>query len=96
MILKCIFVEQKTNKMKTRTYTIKKRITTKYGQFTAIVEEWNDGTQIFQQVRKVRKGTRVGGQTLLYGISPIEKGGCYDMTSVMKSVKCDVKMFYSN
>lgn len=80
--------------MKTITHTIQKRITKKYGQYTAVVEEWNDGTQIFQQVRKIRKGQRFGGQTLLYGISPIEKGGCYDMTSVMKSVKSDINMFY--
>jgi len=80
--------------MKTITYTIQKRITKKYGQYTAVVEEWNDGTQIFQQVRKIRKGQRFGGQTMLYGISPIEKGGCYDMTSVMKSVKSDINMFY--
>jgi len=78
------------------TYTLKKRITKKYGQFTAVVEEWNDGKQIFQQVRKVRKGTRQFGQSMLYGISPIERGGCYDMTSVMKAIKCDVKMFYED
>jgi hypothetical protein len=80
--------------MKTITYTIQKRITKKYGQYTAVIEEWNDGVQTFQQVRKVRKGTRQFGQSLLYGISPIEKGGCYDMTSVIKSVKSDVNMFY--
>jgi hypothetical protein len=80
--------------MKTITYTIQKRITSKYGQYTAVIEEWNDGVQTFQQVRKVRKGTRQFGQSLLYGISPIENGGCYDMTSVIKSVKSDVNMFY--
>ena len=76
------------------TYTIKKNITKKYGQYTAVIEEWNDGIQIFQQVRKVRKGTRQAGQSLIYGITPIDKGGCYNMTSIIKSVKSDVNMFY--
>jgi len=76
------------------TYTIKKNITKKYGQMTAVIEEWNDGKTIYQRVRRRMKGTRNFGEVMLYGMSPIEKGGCYDMTAVMKAVKYDVKMFY--
>jgi hypothetical protein len=75
-------------------YTIKKNITEKYGQMTAVIEEWNDGKTIYQRVRRRMKGTRNFGEVMLYGTNPIERGGCYDMTSVMKAVKCDWKMFF--
>lgn len=76
------------------TYSIKKRITKKYANMTAVIEEYNDGKFIHQRVRRVMKGTRNFGEVILYGMSPIERGGCYDMKEVIKSVKSDLRMYY--
>jgi hypothetical protein len=90
--IKLILTFDKIKNMNTT--TLYKTITKKYGQMTAVVEEWNDGISIYQRVRRKMKGTRNFGEVILYGISPIEKGGCYNMTDVIKLIKCDVKMFY--
>ena len=90
--IKLILTFDKIKNMNTT--TLYKTITKKYGQMTAVVEEWNDGISIYQRVRRKMKGTRNFGEVILYAISPVEKGGAYDMKSVIKGIKCDVKMFY--